>query len=44
MTLRRKRIRPSTPPSLVKLACWAEPVSTGESSSTPTRDQVPDEM
>ena len=41
MTLRRKRIVPSTPPSLVKFAARASSVSTGASSSTPTSDQVP---
>ena len=44
ITLRRKRIVPSTPPSLVKLAARLSSVSTGRSSSTPTSDQVPDEM
>ena len=35
---------PSTPVSLVKLATRLASVSTGWSSSTPTRDQVPHEM
>ena len=43
MTLRRKRVRPSTPPSFVKPASRAAPVSTGDSISTPTRPQVPQE-
>ena len=44
ITLRRKRIVASTPPSLVKFASRAASVSTGPSSSTPTSDQVPEEM
>ena len=44
MTLRRYRMRPSTPPSFVKLARRLSSVSTGCSSSTPTSDQVPQEM
>ena len=43
ITLVRKRVRPSTPPSLVKLAARASSVSTGRSSSTPTSPQVPHE-
>ena len=35
---------PSTPASLVKLAARLASVSTGASSSTPTSDQVPQEM
>ena len=35
---------PSTPVSLVKFAVRLASVSTGWSSSTPTRDQVPQEM
>ena len=44
ITLRRKRIVPSTPASLVKSASRASSVSTGASSSSPTSDQVPEEM
>ncbi len=44
MTFFRKRMRPSTPPSLVKLARRASSVSTGDGSSMPTSDQVPQEM
>ena len=44
ITLVRKRTRPSTPPSLVKLASRAASVSTGAGSSTPTRPHVPQEM
>ena len=44
MTLRRKRIRPSAPTSLVKLADRAASVITGRLSSTPTSPQVPHEM
>ena len=44
MTLCRYRTRPSTPRSLVKLASRAASLSTGCSSSTPTRPQVPHEM
>ena len=44
ITLVRNRIVPSTPPSLVKLAARAASVSTGASSSSPTRPQVPREM
>ena len=44
MTLRRKRTVPSTPSSLVKLAARAASVVTGAASSTPTSDQVPQEM
>ena len=44
ITLVRNRIRPSTPPSLVKFAARASSVSTGWSSSTPTSPQVPHEM
>ncbi len=43
ITLRKKRIVPSTPASLVKFACRAASLSTGASSSRPTNDQVPDE-
>ena len=43
ITLVRKRIVPSTPPSLVKLASRASSVSTGMSSSRPARAQVPSE-
>ena len=35
---------PSTPRSLVKFARRLSSVSTGASSSTPTRPQVPQEM
>ena len=42
-TLRRNRMRPSTPPSLVKFAARLASVSTGASSSSPTSDQVPEE-
>ena len=41
ITFLRKRIVPSTPPSLVKLARRAASVSTGSSSSSPTSDHVP---
>ena len=44
MTLRRKRIRPSAPTSLVKLADLAASVITGRFNSTPTSPQVPHEM
>ena len=44
ITLRRYRTVPSTPPSLVKFAARLSSVSTGASSSTPTSDQVPQEM
>ena len=44
ITFLRKRIVPSTPPSLVKSANRAASVSTGSSSSRPTNDQVPEEM
>jgi hypothetical protein len=44
MTLRRYRIVPSTPPSLVKLARRDASLRTGASSSTPTSDQVPHEI
>jgi hypothetical protein len=44
ITLRRKRTRPSTPISLVKLAARLSSVTTGPGSSTPTRPQVPQEM
>ena len=44
MTLCRYRMRPSTPPSLVKFAVRLASVSTGRSSSTPTSDHVPQEM
>ena len=44
MTLRRNRIRPSAPTSLVKLADLAASVTTGWVSSTPTSPQVPQEM
>ena len=40
-TFRRKRVRPSTPISFVKLASRAASVRTGASSSTPTSDHVP---
>ena len=41
MTLRRKRIRSSTPPSLVKFAARLSSVTMAWSSSTPTSDHVP---
>ena len=44
VTLWRKRTRPSTPPSLVKFASRAASLTTGSSSSTPTRPHVPHEM
>ena len=44
ITLRRKRMVASTPPSLVKFAARASSLSTGWSSSRPTSDQVPEEM
>ena len=44
ITLRRKRIVPSTPASLVKPASRLASVSTGLPSSTPARDQVPQEI
>ena len=44
VTFLRNRIVPSTPPSLVKSANRAASVSTGASSSSPTNDQVPEEM
>ena len=44
MTLRRYRTVPSTPSSLVNPAARLASVSTGFSSSTPTSDQVPQEM
>ena len=44
MTLRRKRIRPSAPTSLVKFADLAASVITGRFNSTPTSPQVPQEM
>jgi len=43
MTLRRYRIVPSTPPSLVKFARRLSSVRIGLSSSTPTRAHVPQE-
>ena len=43
ITLVRKRTRPSTPPSLVKLAARLASVTTGWSSSTPTSPHVPQE-
>ena len=44
ITLVRKRVRPSTPASLVKFAARLSGVTTGHASSTPTRPQVPQEM
>ena len=44
ITFLRKRTVPSTPPSFVKSASRASSLSTGASSSSPTSDQVPDEM
>ena len=44
MTLWRNRTRPSTPPSLVKLASLLASVRTGRSSSRPTSPQVPQEI
>jgi hypothetical protein len=44
ITLRRKRTRPSTPRSLVKFAARLASVTTGPSSSTPTRPHVPHEI
>ncbi len=44
VTLWRKRTRPSTPPSFVKFAARAASLSTGASSSRPTRPHVPQEM
>ena len=44
ITLRRKRTLPSTPRSFVKFAARLASVTTGPSSSTPTRPQVPHEM
>ena len=44
ITLRRKRIRSSTPPSFVKFAARLASVRTAASSSTPTSDQVPQAM
>ena len=44
VTLWRKRTRPSTPPSFVKLASRAASLTTGSSSSTPTSPHVPHEM
>ncbi|CAM5681044.1 hypothetical protein SMICM304S_00681 [Streptomyces microflavus] len=41
MMLRRKRMVPSTPSSLVKFAARLASVVTGASSSSPARDQVP---
>ncbi|MEG8035555.1 hypothetical protein QP157_09540 [Sphingomonas sp. LR61] len=43
-TFFRNRTRPSTPPSLVQFASRAASDRTGASSSTPTSDQVPEEM
>ena len=44
MTFFRKRMVPNTPPSLVKLARAAWEESSGSRRSTPTSDQVPEEM
>ena len=44
MTLRRYRIRPSTPSSFVKFAARLASVRIGRSSSTPTSAQVPQAM
>ena len=44
LTLRRYRMVPSIPASLVKFAARLASVSTGAGSSIPTRDQVPEEM
>ncbi len=44
ITLRRNRTVPSTPASLVKPASRLASVSTGLPSSTPARDQVPQEI
>ena len=44
ITLRRNRIVPSTPPSLVKFAASAASPSSGSGSSSPASDQVPQEM
>ena len=43
-TFFRKRVVPSTPPSLVNPASSAAGEPTGESSSSPISDQVPEEM
>ena len=44
MTLRRYRTVPSAPASLVKFAVRLSSVRIGAGSSTPARDQVPQEM
>ena len=38
----RKRVVPKTPPSLEKLAAWLAGEMTGEASSRPMTDQVPE--
>src|SRR5207244_8363499 len=42
MTFFRRRVVPATPPSLVKFSRRASAVTTGASSSVPTRDHVPE--
>ena len=44
MTLRRNRIRPSAPTSLVKLADLASSVTTGSGQLDSDQPQVPQEM
>ena len=44
MTFFRSRTVPATPPSFVKFASRAAGDSSGSSRSTPTSDQVPEEM
>ena len=39
----RKRVVPATPPSLLNPAFSASRESTGAGSSTPIKDQVPDD-
>jgi len=44
VTFLRKRTAPPTPPSLVKFAARERGEMTGDRVSTPTSDQVPDEI